>query len=199
VIGGPFHFSARRHSARPRRRSYRLGVQPFVALQRGVLLFRTTNGQTATANFSDGIFTNVTLTPLPSTWTMLIAGFVGLGFFCLLRDEKGLRGHRSRLTKTPECIGETAARRSYFCARKSREQGTRIGGWSKCGLSACLLHLALGACASVRGKRTSRPPPLWFTSLGVVLALDRPHLRLRKRQKGYQNHGFVAEGRKPLY
>lgn len=26
-------------------------------------------------------FGNVTMTPLPSTWTMLIAGFVGLGFF----------------------------------------------------------------------------------------------------------------------
>ena len=89
MIGGPFHFSARRHSARPRRRSYRLGVQPFVALQRGVLLFRTTNGQTATANFSDGIFTNVTLTPLPSTWTMMIIGFVGLGFFAYRGSKKG--------------------------------------------------------------------------------------------------------------
>jgi hypothetical protein len=32
---------------------------------------------------------NLSATPLPSTWTMLIAGFIGLGFFASRRTKKG--------------------------------------------------------------------------------------------------------------
>jgi hypothetical protein len=37
---------------------------------------------------------SATPAPLPSTWTMLMAGFAGLGFFAYLRDEESLRSYR---------------------------------------------------------------------------------------------------------
>ncbi len=39
-------------------------------------------------NGLDGVLT-ITATPLPSTWTMLIAGFAGLGFFAFRGSKKG--------------------------------------------------------------------------------------------------------------
>jgi hypothetical protein len=42
------------------------------------------------SNGTQGNFDNVSLTatPLPSTWTMLIAGFIGLGFFAYRGSKK---------------------------------------------------------------------------------------------------------------
>jgi hypothetical protein len=51
---------------------------------------QTFTGGAGTANPS-GLnveFTGLTATPLPSTWTMLIAGFVGLGFFAYRGSKK---------------------------------------------------------------------------------------------------------------
>ena len=47
----------------------------------------------------------VSATPLPATWTMLIAGFVGLGFFSS-RGSKRPRCYRGRLIKTFNWISE---------------------------------------------------------------------------------------------
>ncbi len=47
--------------------------------------------------------------------------------------------------------------------------------------------------------RTSATAATMFHGSGRRFSAVRPHLRLRKRQKGYQNHGFVAEGLIPLY
>jgi hypothetical protein len=45
---------------------------------------------TATLDLADSVFaTPPTATPLPSTWSMLIAGFVGLGFFAYRGAKKG--------------------------------------------------------------------------------------------------------------
>jgi hypothetical protein len=38
-------------------------------------------------DLSQGAGNSVAATPLPSTWTMLIAGFVGLGFFVYRRTK----------------------------------------------------------------------------------------------------------------
>ncbi len=46
------------------------------------------NDQTTGTVFSTDITFNVSATPLPSTWTMLIAGFVGLGFFAYRGSKK---------------------------------------------------------------------------------------------------------------
>jgi hypothetical protein len=44
----------------------------------------------ATLDLADSVFaTPPTATPLPSTWSMLIAGFVGLGFFAYRGAKKG--------------------------------------------------------------------------------------------------------------
>jgi hypothetical protein len=41
-------------------------------------------------DLADSVFaTPPTATPLPSTWSMLIAGFVGLGFFAYRGAKKG--------------------------------------------------------------------------------------------------------------
>ena len=42
-------------------------------------------------------------TPLPSTWTMLIAGFVGLGFFAYRGTKKNSAGDGSRIIKRIVC------------------------------------------------------------------------------------------------
>jgi hypothetical protein len=46
------------------------------------------NDQTPGIVLSTDITFNVSATPLPSTWTMLIAGFVGLGFFAYRGTKK---------------------------------------------------------------------------------------------------------------
>jgi hypothetical protein len=54
----------------------------------GVLLLSApTEGQTVTA-YQENLDVTLNTTPLPSTWTMLIAGFVGLGFFAYRGSKK---------------------------------------------------------------------------------------------------------------
>jgi len=62
----------------------------FTALEASQPTFDLVNasGQTAKAIFLDGNFTDITTTPLPSTWTMMLIGFAGLGFFAYRGTKK---------------------------------------------------------------------------------------------------------------
>ncbi len=73
---------------------------------------------TVEENSSSQISTNglgffVTPTPLPSTWTMLIAGFAGLGFFAYRSSKKRTLLLSQPNQNTLSDFGEAAARRPF--------------------------------------------------------------------------------------
>jgi hypothetical protein len=95
--------------------------------------FYTSNGTTLPGNYIDyyngqylpSQFT-LAQTPLPSTWTMMLLGFVGLGFFVYRGAKTNLAALPAGLIKTRHGISERSLRSGFFflAASKTRQSAS---------------------------------------------------------------------------